>query len=149
MKPLYVCTTCEKDFTRRFNAYGHNENNHSGTAEILPLFEYLAPRFCGKYQPADPISYRLKKDGRCLSMIITTVDVVTKRENLAFLQFPHYSMSSSRHAVCNTNGASDGSGSNIKKNSNNPFDHLFNYSFSQPRSDKKTIGRSSHKEADM
>jgi hypothetical protein len=46
MKPLCVCTTCRKDFTRRFNAYRHNENNHSDTAEILPLFEYVVQRYC-------------------------------------------------------------------------------------------------------
>jgi hypothetical protein len=56
---------------------------------------------------------------------------------------------SGRHADYNTNGTSDGSDSNIKENNNNPFDQLFNYCFSQPRSDKKTREQSSHKEADM
>jgi hypothetical protein len=59
-KPLYVCSTCGQDFTRRYNASRHNENIHSNKAEIVRFIEYLIGRMSGKYLPGDPLLYRIK-----------------------------------------------------------------------------------------
>ena len=60
-KPLYVCSICAQDFTRKYNANRHNQNIHFGKAEIVRYLEYLIGRGSGKYLPADPLSYRNKK----------------------------------------------------------------------------------------
>jgi hypothetical protein len=59
-KPLYVCSTCGQDFTRRYNAGRHNENIHSNKAEIIRFLEYLVGRLSGNYLPGDPLLYRMK-----------------------------------------------------------------------------------------
>jgi hypothetical protein len=58
--PLYVCSICSQDFTRRYNANRHNQNIHSNKSEIVRFLEYLIGRISGKYLPADPLSYKLK-----------------------------------------------------------------------------------------
>jgi hypothetical protein len=58
--PLYVCSVCGQDFTRRYNANRHNQNIHSDKADIVRFLEYLIGRICAKYLPGDPLSYRLK-----------------------------------------------------------------------------------------
>ena len=59
-KPLYVCSICAQDFTRKYNANRHNQNIHFGKAEIVRFVEYLVGRVSGKYQPGDPLLYRNK-----------------------------------------------------------------------------------------
>jgi transposase-like protein len=49
--PLYVCSTCGQDFTRKYNANRHNQNIHFGKAEIVRFLEYLVGRISGKYLP--------------------------------------------------------------------------------------------------
>src|ERR1041385_7451315 len=59
-KPLYVCSLCGLDFTRRYNSDRHNQNLHSNKAEIVTLMEYLSGRMSEKYLPGNPFSYRKK-----------------------------------------------------------------------------------------
>jgi hypothetical protein len=59
-KPLYVCSLCGLDFSRRYNSDRHNQNLHSNKAEIVTPMEYLLDRMSGKYLPANPSSYRKK-----------------------------------------------------------------------------------------
>jgi hypothetical protein len=59
-KPLYVCSTCGQDFTRRYNASRHNQNIHSNKAQIIRFLEYLIGTLSGKYLPGDPLLYRMK-----------------------------------------------------------------------------------------
>jgi hypothetical protein len=120
-------------------------------AEILPLFEYVVQRFCGKYQPADPISYRLRKRQKTFVHDNNNSKHSYQQKKSGFSPIPHCATGSNsrRHAIYNTNSPCNGSGSNIEENSNNPFGQLFNYSFSQPGSDKKAIEQSSHKKGDI
>jgi hypothetical protein len=59
-KPLYVCSLCGLNFTRRYNSDRHNQNLHSNKAENVTLMEYLSGRMSGKYLPGNPFSYRKK-----------------------------------------------------------------------------------------
>jgi hypothetical protein len=47
-KPLYVCSICAQDFTRKYNANRHNQNIHFDKAEIVRFLEYLVGRVSGK-----------------------------------------------------------------------------------------------------
>jgi hypothetical protein len=40
-RPRYICSTCRKDFTRKWNATRHRNQQHQGIAEIIPLGEVL------------------------------------------------------------------------------------------------------------
>lgn len=39
-RPRYICNTCKKDFTRKWNAFRHRNDQHQGLAEIIPLGEF-------------------------------------------------------------------------------------------------------------
>jgi hypothetical protein len=48
-KALWACCTCGEDFTRKFSAYRHRENVHSGKSTIIRFVEYLAGLASGLY----------------------------------------------------------------------------------------------------
>ncbi len=50
-KALWACCTCGEDFTRKFSAYRHRENVHSGNSAIVRFVEYLAGLASGLYPP--------------------------------------------------------------------------------------------------
>jgi hypothetical protein len=59
--PLYVCGSCSKHFTRRYNASRHNRNIHGNTSEVVRFVDYIIGRLSGKYLQPDPSSCASKK----------------------------------------------------------------------------------------
>jgi hypothetical protein len=57
-RPNYVCTVCSEHFTRKYSGKRHNQNLHSGAAEIVRLIDYLAGRSSGQYKPDNPFWYK-------------------------------------------------------------------------------------------
>jgi hypothetical protein len=43
-KPLYVCTICSEDFTRKSDGDRHNKNYHSKKGEIIGFIDYMIGR---------------------------------------------------------------------------------------------------------
>jgi hypothetical protein len=127
-KPSYVCATCGQDFTRKYNAYRHNQNTHVGTAQIVPFFEYLVQRSSGKYLPSDPLSYRLK---RRQNLFVHNNE--EKKSGSSII--PPYG--SSNDKLYGTNSFFNKLASNNMENTNNPYAQLFNYIFCQPKPDEK------------
>jgi hypothetical protein len=142
-KPSYVCSTCGQDFTRKYNAYRHNENIHFGTAQIVPFFEYLVQRSSGKYLPSDPFSYRLKRQNMFVHNDNTRY---SKEQKSGSSTIPPYG-SSNRDTLYGTNSFFNKSISDNTENTNNPYAQLFNCIFSQPGPDKKAEESSSPEEA--
>jgi hypothetical protein len=50
-RPLFVCVTCEQDFTRGYDARRHNSNYHFKQAKIVGFIEYLIGRANGTLPP--------------------------------------------------------------------------------------------------
>ena len=50
-KPMFACTTCGEDFTRRTSAERHNRNVHNGYCLIVRYVEYLAGLASRLYPP--------------------------------------------------------------------------------------------------
>ncbi len=55
-KPLFPCTICGEDFTRRTSADRHRKNIHNGHHSIVRYIEYIAGRASSLYPP--PITPR-------------------------------------------------------------------------------------------
>jgi hypothetical protein len=55
-KPLFACTICGEDFTRRTSADRHRKNIHNGHNSIVRYIEYIARRASSLYAP--PITPR-------------------------------------------------------------------------------------------
>jgi hypothetical protein len=148
-KPFYVCGTCGQDFTRKYNAYRHNQNIHFGTAQIVPFFEYLVQRSSGKYLPCDPLSYRLK---RRQNMFVHNENNnnTSKEQKSGSSTNPAYGSNGnrSRDTLYGTNNSLfNRSISNNVVNNNNPYAQLFNFMFSQQEPDKKAEESSLPEEA--
>jgi hypothetical protein len=137
-KPSYVCSTCGQDFTRKYNAYRHNENIHFGTAPIVPFFEYLVQRSSGKYLPSNPLAYRLK---RRQNLFIHNNE--EKKSDGSTI--PPYG--SSRETLYGTNSFFNKLASSNTENANNPYARLVNYIFSPLEPDKKAKESSSPEES--
>jgi hypothetical protein len=62
-KPLFVCSLCAEDFTRRSSAERHRNNIHEGKSLVVRFLDYLVGRASGLYpKPNDPP--RLSRIGR-------------------------------------------------------------------------------------
>jgi hypothetical protein len=48
-KPLFVCTVCAEDFTRKSSAHRHKDHVHNGQCRIVRFLDYLAGRVSGIY----------------------------------------------------------------------------------------------------
>ena len=81
-KPSYVCSTCGQDFTRKANAKRHNQNIHSDKGIIVTFMEYLVRRLSGMYQPADPLSYRIKNKYKAKDKIVHENGIKTFPESV-------------------------------------------------------------------
>jgi hypothetical protein len=54
-KPLWACSVCGEDFTRRSSAERHRDNVHHGNSLVVRFVDYLARRASGIYpDPIDP-----------------------------------------------------------------------------------------------
>jgi hypothetical protein len=54
-KPLWACSVCGEDFTRRSSAERHRDNVHQGNCLVVRFVDYLAGRASGIYPtPIDP-----------------------------------------------------------------------------------------------
>jgi hypothetical protein len=64
----WICITCERTFTRRWNANRHAADQHSGhLTQIVSVIEYLAGRQSGIYQPASLSNNRKQSSSAPLS----------------------------------------------------------------------------------
>lgn len=48
-KPLFACTVCGEDFTRKSSAHRHKDHVHNGQCNIVRFVDYLAGRVSGIY----------------------------------------------------------------------------------------------------
>jgi hypothetical protein len=61
-KPLFACTVCGEDFTRKYSAHRHKDNVHNGQCHIVRYVDYLAGRASGIYPlPIMPPRLQSKK----------------------------------------------------------------------------------------
>jgi hypothetical protein len=58
-KPLFVCVTCEEDFTREFGAKRHNKFHHFERSQIVGYTEYIIGRASGTIPPPTELPPRL------------------------------------------------------------------------------------------
>ena len=66
-KPLFACTVCGEDFTRKYSAHRHKDRVHNGQCNIVRFVDYLAGRVSGIY-PLPIMPPRLlskKKTSQC------------------------------------------------------------------------------------
>jgi hypothetical protein len=58
-KPLYVCTICSEDFTRKSDGDRHNKNYHSKKGEIIGFIDYMIGRVKNAIPPPIELTPRL------------------------------------------------------------------------------------------
>ena len=63
-KPLFICVTCEQDFTRGYDARRHNSKHHFKQAKIVGFIEYLIGRTNGTLPPPSQSPPRLAAKNR-------------------------------------------------------------------------------------
>lgn len=65
-KPLFACTVCGEDFTRKSSAHRHNVRVHNGLCNVVRFVDYLAGRVSGIYPlPIMPQRLQSKKKVNC------------------------------------------------------------------------------------
>jgi hypothetical protein len=58
-KPLYACTICSEDFTRKSDGGRHNQRFHSGKGQIIGFTEYIIGRINNTFAPPVELTPRL------------------------------------------------------------------------------------------
>ena len=58
-KPLYVCTICSEDFTRKSDSDRHNQKFHSGKGQIIGFIDYIIGRIKNAITPPVELTPRL------------------------------------------------------------------------------------------
>src|SRR5437588_12292279 len=65
-KPLFACTVCGEDFTRKSSAHRHKVRVHNGLCNVVRFVDYLAGRVSGIYPlPIMPQRLQSKKKVNC------------------------------------------------------------------------------------
>jgi hypothetical protein len=124
-KALWACCTCGEDFTRKFSAYRHRENVHSGKSAIVRFVEYLAGLASGLYPP--PVTPPRLSGNKRPKFLKSGTDrqISTAKADKTIADSTYGNLWSQQRNVVNDNNFYRGNNPNNSSLQNNPTDEIF------------------------
>ena len=123
-KALWACSRCGEDFTRKFSAYRHRDNVHSGKSAIVRFVEYLAGLASGLYP--HPITPPRLVGNRRPKFLKSSTDrqIFGTKADKTIADSTHGKLWSQQRNVVNDNNFYRGNNPNNSLQ-NNPTDEIF------------------------